>query len=114
MRELRGKVVVVTGAASGIGEALARGLHAKGAKLALVDVAGDRLSQLAGQLTGPAPLGATPHVTAPLVTTHLADVGDRGRMQELADEFIILSMHVIIVNHINPVEGESRNDLWYK
>jgi short-subunit dehydrogenase len=38
MRELRGRVVVVTGAASGIGEALARGLWAKGAKLALVDV----------------------------------------------------------------------------
>src|SRR5687768_6709477 len=38
MQELRGKVAVVTGAASGIGLALARRLGTEGMKLALADV----------------------------------------------------------------------------
>jgi len=78
MRELRDKVVVVTGAASGIGEGLARGLQAKGAKLALVDVDGERLMRLAEELAGP----------GQRVTTHVADVGDRARMRALVDEVV--------------------------
>ena len=50
MRNLRDKVVVITGAASGIGEALARGLCAKGARLALVDIDESRLPEIATEL----------------------------------------------------------------
>ncbi len=61
---------VVTGAASGIGQALAEALHARGAQLVLADVAEDALSATAERL------GATGVV---------ADVSDPGAMQALAD-----------------------------
>jgi NADP-dependent 3-hydroxy acid dehydrogenase YdfG len=44
------KVVLVTGAARGIGEMTARRLHARGARLALVGLEPDRLSALADEL----------------------------------------------------------------
>ena len=47
---LRGKTVVVTGAGSGLGAAITRRLLAAGARLALLDVAADRVRDLAGQL----------------------------------------------------------------
>ena len=50
MRSLFGKVVVVTGAASGIGRALAFELAAGGAKLALADVDAPRLDEVATAL----------------------------------------------------------------
>jgi 2-keto-3-deoxy-L-fuconate dehydrogenase len=49
MREDRftGRRALVTGAGSGIGEAVARGLHAEGADVVLADAAGDRVQALA-------------------------------------------------------------------
>lgn len=60
---------VVTGAASGIGRALAEALHARGARLVLVDIDADALEATA------APLGAT---------TVRADVADPAAMNDLA------------------------------
>jgi hypothetical protein len=79
MRVLKDKVAVVTGAASGIGEALARQLHARGAALALVDVDAAGLEKLAGELCSEG--GA-------LVTTHVADVSKRARMEALPAEVV--------------------------
>lgn len=45
-----GKVVIVTGAASGIGEATARRFSSEGAKVVLVDRAGKALEKVAGEL----------------------------------------------------------------
>jgi NAD(P)-dependent dehydrogenase (short-subunit alcohol dehydrogenase family) len=45
-----GKRAFVTGAGSGIGEAVARALHAEGARVTLADVAGDRAQSIAGEL----------------------------------------------------------------
>ncbi|HEY7622406.1 MAG TPA: SDR family NAD(P)-dependent oxidoreductase [Solirubrobacteraceae bacterium] len=45
-----GRRALVTGAGSGIGEAVARGLHAEGAEVVLADRAGDRVGALAGEL----------------------------------------------------------------
>jgi NAD(P)-dependent dehydrogenase (short-subunit alcohol dehydrogenase family) len=47
---LEGRVVLVTGAASGIGEATARRLAREGARLALVDIQGDALKAVAESL----------------------------------------------------------------
>ncbi|MFL6162844.1 MAG: SDR family NAD(P)-dependent oxidoreductase [Jatrophihabitantaceae bacterium] len=50
--DLTGKVVIVTGASSGIGEATARALHDAGAQPVLAARRTDRLSQLSEQLGG--------------------------------------------------------------
>ncbi|WP_392671221.1 SDR family oxidoreductase [Streptomyces sp. LN785] len=49
-RSLEGQVVVVTGAARGVGELLARKLSARGAKLALVGLEPDELKQVSERL----------------------------------------------------------------
>ena len=49
---LRDKVVLVTGAAQGIGAETARQLHAGGSRLVLLDVDGDALAELADELVG--------------------------------------------------------------
>jgi NAD(P)-dependent dehydrogenase (short-subunit alcohol dehydrogenase family) len=47
---LKGKVIVITGAASGIGEETARLFVSKGAKLSLADIQGERLLNLRNEL----------------------------------------------------------------
>lgn len=47
---LNGKVVVITGASRGIGEAAARAFHAQGAKVALLARSGDAIAAIAGNL----------------------------------------------------------------
>ncbi len=49
-----GRRALVTGAGSGIGEAVARALHAEGAEVTLADVAGDRATAVAASLGDPA------------------------------------------------------------
>lgn len=49
-----GRTAVVTGAASGIGRALARGLRDLGANVVLSDLPGDRLNETAAELSLPA------------------------------------------------------------
>jgi NAD(P)-dependent dehydrogenase (short-subunit alcohol dehydrogenase family) len=52
INSVNGKVVFITGGARGIGAAVARQLHAKGAKLVLTDLDGPPLHDLAGDLGG--------------------------------------------------------------
>src|SRR5262245_32559496 len=51
--KLRDRVVVVTGAASGMGRAIARAAAGEGARLVLSDLDGDRLKATAAELAGP-------------------------------------------------------------
>ncbi|GGX82976.1 SDR family oxidoreductase [Streptomyces minutiscleroticus] len=51
-RSLEGQVAVVTGAARGVGELLARKLSARGARIALVGLEEDELKRVAGRLHG--------------------------------------------------------------
>lgn len=70
MQELRGKVAVVTGAAGGIGAAIARRLRSEGCRLALVDLRA----------------GEPPVELGPEVTTHAMDVSDAASWVALASE----------------------------
>ena len=51
-REFSGRVVVVTGGASGLGAAYARRFARDGARLALLDVDGEKAAALAAELEG--------------------------------------------------------------
>jgi NAD(P)-dependent dehydrogenase (short-subunit alcohol dehydrogenase family) len=76
MRDFRDRVAVVTGAASGIGRALAQALGRRGARLALVDVNEAGLEEVAREL----------RERGGRVSLHVADVSDRARMAELPGE----------------------------
>ncbi len=90
MRDLHDKVVVVTGAASGIGRALARGLCAKRAHLALVDLDELRLAEIATEL----------EASGLRISSHVADVADRERMQALPGEVVALHGGVdVLINN---------------
>ena len=78
MRDFRDRVAVVTGAASGIGRALAGALARRGAHLALVDVNEAGLAEAAGEVRG---LGRSASI-------HVADVASRSRMAALPDEVL--------------------------
>lgn len=73
MFELRGKVAVVTGAARGIGAAVARRLHGAGCRVALVDLAHEPVAALAREL------GET-------ASAHALDVADARGWEALARE----------------------------
>jgi short-subunit dehydrogenase len=73
---LAGGVAVITGAASGIGRALAEMLSREPMSLALADVDADGLAETAGCL----------EKTGVAVTAHRVDVGDATRMTEFAAE----------------------------
>lgn len=73
MRSLQDKVVVITGAASGIGQSLARTIAARGAVLALVDLNEAQLQALAAELSA----------TGSTLSSHTIDVSDRAAMEQL-------------------------------
>lgn len=75
MREFRNKVAAITGAASGIGRALALELSSRGCHLALSDVNETGLAETAG-------MAAKPGLQ---VTTARVDVADRDAMNAWAD-----------------------------
>jgi monooxygenase len=75
--ELRGKTAVVTGAASGIGEAVAEELARRGCELALVDVDERGLERVAAQVRK--------HVD---VTTYVCDMGDMSAVERLGSELL--------------------------
>lgn len=71
------KTVYITGAASGIGEAVARRCHAEGARLALVDRDAERLAALAQSLSG----------DAEHVMTRVVDISDETAVAASVDAF---------------------------
>jgi short-subunit dehydrogenase len=92
LSELDGKVSVITGAASGIGRALATGLWKKGCHLALIDLNEEGLHQLRDEL-----IGSTKDRT---VSLHIADVSNKAQMKDVAVDVIEAhqTVHLLINN----------------
>lgn len=86
---LHDRVVVITGAAHGIGHALATALWARGCHLALVDIDENALTRLRAELRPS---------TAQRVSMHVADVGDRERMRAVAQDVVSAhgAVHVLV------------------
>ena len=86
MKNLKGRVAVITGAASGLGRGLAEVLAAEGCTLALVDVHAERLAEVAAEHPG--------------CSTHLVDVSDRAAMAALPEAVIEAhgAVHLVINN----------------
>jgi len=96
------KLAVVTGAASGIGRALARRLDADGWRLALTDVNAPGLEETRGMLRGEASL-------------HTFDVADREAVHEFADELHERHQHVdLVVNNAGVDLAQSLADVSYE
>jgi NADP-dependent 3-hydroxy acid dehydrogenase YdfG len=75
MSEIQNKVVIITGASSGLGEATARRLAASGAKLMLAARREDRLKDLVAAIAK----------TGGKAAYRVTDVADRAQMQALVD-----------------------------
>jgi len=87
MRELRGKVAVITGGAGGIGRALAVELAAQGCALALADKRPAELEETAALVRG-----------TTKVTTHVTDVTRREDILALREQVLAAhgAVHVVI------------------
>jgi NAD(P)-dependent dehydrogenase (short-subunit alcohol dehydrogenase family) len=73
LRELDGKVAVITGGGSGIGASLAEACAAEGMRVVVADVNGDRAEAVASELP------------RDMAAAHAVDVSDADQVQELAD-----------------------------
>jgi short-subunit dehydrogenase len=106
MRSLRGKIVVITGAASGIGAALAAAMAAQGARLILADI----------DAPGLVSLGATLRSQGCDCHTWVTDTGNESAIYALAANTLsTLGPADIVVNNagvglIAPVEKLSTTD----
>lgn len=95
MKDLNGKVAVVTGGASGIGLALARGFAAQGMKVVLADIEADALGGAGSDLAAVAGPSGAPEVE--LVT---CDVTDAAQVEALRDRALerFGAVHVVCNN----------------
>jgi NADP-dependent 3-hydroxy acid dehydrogenase YdfG len=97
MTNLSGQVALVTGASSGIGEAIARGLAAEGVRLALGARRADRLEKLCSELSA---AHATDSFFSPL------DVRDNGQCERfVADARARFGRIDILVNNAGLARG---------
>lgn len=78
MTDFSGKVIVITGAAHGLGEATAKAFAARGAKLALCDIDGEGLRQVRGVL----------EARDAEVMTDLVDVAQAWQVEEFRDKVL--------------------------
>jgi short-subunit dehydrogenase len=91
MTQISGAACLVTGAASGIGKALAHELVAGGCDVAIADCDVPGLKALAGELEV---------LTGRKVSAHAVDVGDRDQMEALAKEVVAIhpDLNILINN----------------
>jgi NAD(P)-dependent dehydrogenase (short-subunit alcohol dehydrogenase family) len=90
MRQLRDRIAVITGAASGIGREVALQLAGKGCHLALVDVQSEALEETAERA----------RAAGVRVSTHLVDVADKALMAALPEAVVAEhgAVHIVVNN----------------
>lgn len=106
MKDLTDKVVVITGAAGGIGRALAEAFGAAGARLALSDVNGQRMAETAADLA---------HTLGGDRVSHQAlDVADRDAVHAHADAVAAHFGQVdVVINNAGVAVSQTVADLSY-
>ncbi len=104
MKNLSGKVAVVTGAASGIGRALAGALADEGCRLALADIDADGLQNTANLVDR----------RAHSISTHRLDVSDREAVFQYASDVITAEGRVdIVINNAGVTALQSIEDVGF-
>ena len=104
MKDFKDKVVVITGAASGIGRALALCFAAEGSAVAVSDIDGEGLQETAAMI----------RCRAPRVTTHVLDVADRDQVHRTAEEVYTHHGRVdVVINNAGVAIAESLEDVTY-
>lgn len=90
MEDLTNRVILITGAAGGIGSATARALDARGARLVLVDRPGAALDALAADLAGSLPLALDVASEADMAEMAERALAEFGRIDALITTAAIL------------------------
>ncbi len=90
IKDFKGKVVVVTGAGSGIGRVSALAFASEGAKLVLSDISEERLKEVAAEVA----------LKGAAVLTYKTDVSDKRQVEELAD-FVMKECGRVDILHNN-------------
>lgn len=102
MEQFRGKVVVITGAASGIGRETALAFARRGARLAVCDIDGEGLKRLAGEL----------ETTGCELFTEVVDVSQAWQVEEFAENvFEMMGRTDILVNNAGVGVGARMEDM---
>jgi len=105
MKNLKGKIAAITGAASGIGRALAVNLAGEGCHVAISDVNEAGLKETADMA----------HIRDAQVTTHMVDVAKREQVERYADEVVKAHGGVhILINNAGVGVAETLEDLLYE
>ena len=105
MKELRDKVAAITGAASGIGRALAMNLVDEGCHVAISDVDEEGLKETADMI-------GNRNIR---VTTHIVDVADRDQVKRYAEETVEKHGGVhLLINNAGVVVTETLEDIRYE
>ena len=102
MDSFRGKVVLITGAASGLGRALAKQFAREGADLILVDIKSELLAETKGEI---APFSKEP-------LTVVADVSNKSAMESLSEQVLDEKGRVdVLVNNAGVGLGGELKDM---
>ena len=104
MKNLKDKVIAITGAASGIGRMLAVNLAGEGCALALADIDQSGLEQTKDMLG-----------KSTRVTTHLVDVADRQQVYQFASYVVQQHGQVdVLINNAGVIVSETLEDVSYE